>query len=64
MKGGTLFTLWKEDQAKIGLLYKQLLKEREEKEEILENYHYEKEKFEQVIIILMNSHFKMLNWWS
>jgi hypothetical protein len=34
------------------MLYEQLLKEREEKEEILDNYNYEKSKFEQIIDLL------------
>lgn len=51
---GTLESLNKESKAKIGKLYEQLLVEREEKEEILENYNYEKEKFEQIIDLLQS----------
>ena len=54
MNGGTLAGLCKEDKAKIGRLYLQLLQEREEKEDILDNYNYEKEKFEQIIDLLQN----------
>lgn len=54
MKGGTLQGLCKEDKAKIGYLYQQLLRERDEKEDILENYNMEKERFEQVIDLLHN----------
>ena len=36
------------------MLYEQLLREKEEKEEILDNYNYEKEKFEQIIDLLQS----------
>ena len=54
MNGGTIHNLWREDKVRIGKLYEQLLIEREEKEEILENYNYEKEKFEQIIDLLQS----------
>ncbi|CAI2367658.1 unnamed protein product [Moneuplotes crassus] len=53
-QGGTLEGLSKEAKVKIGQLYEQFLCEREEKEEILENYNYEKEKFEQIIDLLQS----------
>ena len=54
MKGGTLAGLCKEDKAKIGYLYQQWIKEKEEKEEILESYRYEKERFDQVLDLIQS----------